>query len=177
MVIIATPTMMPQDSPALKIAVLTVSDTRNLDTDKSGPLLVKRLCDAGHECFASAIVKDDLYQIRAMVSQWLIQDGLDVIITTGGTGFAARDVTPEAIAPLLDKRINGFGEMFRVLSFKTIATSSLQSRALAGVANRKYIFCLPGSRGACAQAWDELIRKQLDRETKPCNLAELLPRL
>ncbi len=168
--------MMPQDLKALKIAVLTVSDSRNQDTDTSGPLLVKRLQDAGHECFAAAIVKDDVYQIRAVVSQWVIQTGLDAIITTGGTGFAVRDVTPEAIAPLLDKKINGFGEMFRMLSFKTIATSSLQSRALAGVVNRKYIFCLPGSRGACAQAWDELISKQLSRETKPCNLAELLPR-
>ena len=124
-----------------------------------------------------SIVKDDIYQIRATISRWIADEKPQVIITTGGTGVTGRDGTPEAVKPLLDKEIEGFGEMFRVLSFESIATSTLQSRAIAGVANGTYIFCLPGSSGACADAWDKLINQQLDYRHRPCNLVELIPRL
>jgi molybdenum cofactor biosynthesis protein B len=161
----------------LKVAVLTVSDTRNEATDKSGALLVERLRAAGHTLAAKAIVRDDIYAIRAIVSAWIADAGVEVVVTTGGTGITGRDGTPEAIAPLLDKEISGFGEIFRTVSYEEIGASSLQSRCLAGVANATYIFCLPGSSGACATGWDKLIGPQLDFRTRPCNLAELMPRL
>ena len=160
----------------LPIAVLTVSDSRNEATDKSGKLLADRLRDAGHTLVEKRIVPDDIHWIRATVSAWIIGTP-QVVLTTGGTGVTGRDGTPEAIQPLLDKTITGFGEMFRFLSFETVGTSTLQSRALAGVANGTYIFCLPGSSGACAEAWDKLIAQQLDYRTRPCNLVELMPRL
>jgi len=161
----------------LNIAVLTVSDTRDEQTDKSGKLLGDRLLAAGHQLADKQIQPDDIYRIRAAVSTWIADPAVQVIITTGGTGVTGRDGTPEAVTPLLDKLIDGFGEMFRALSWEDIGTSTLQSRCLAGVANGTYIFCLPGSTGACATGWDMLIEKQLDYRTRPCNLAELLPRL
>ena len=161
----------------LSIAVLTVSDSRTEADNKSGKLLVTRLEEAGHTLNEKQIVPDDIYQIRAIVSKWIAQEQPQVIITTGGTGVTGRDGTPEAVKPLLDKEIDGFGEMFRVLSFENISTSTLQSRATAGVANGTYIFCLPGSSGACADAWDKLINQQLDYRQRPCNLVELIPRL
>jgi len=161
----------------LRVAVLTVSDTRTEATDKSGTVLVDRLSTAGHTLAARAIVRDDIYAIRAIVSGWIADDEVEVVITTGGTGITGRDGTPEAIAVLLDKRIDGFGELFRMISFEEIGASSLQSRCLAGVANATFVFCLPGSPGACATGWDKLIAPQLDFRTRPCNLAELMPRL
>ena len=161
----------------LRVAVLTVSDTRTEETDKSGALLVARASSAGHSVAARRIVRDDVYAIRATVSGWIADDGIDVVITTGGTGVTGRDGTPEAIAVLLDKEIEGFGEMFRMLSHAEIGTSSLQSRCLAGVANGTYVFCLPGSAHACATGWDKILAAQLDFRTRPCNFAELLPRL
>ena len=162
---------------ALNIAVLTVSDSRTEDTDKSGKLLAGRLTDAGHMLAAKRIVPDEIYTIRAVVAGWIADIDVDVVITTGGTGVTGRDGTPEAVAPLLDKTIEGFGETFRAISYGQIKTSTIQSRALAGVANGTYVFCVPGSTGACATAWDELISAQLDIRTRPCNLAELMPRL
>jgi len=170
----------PSDRPfkPLAIAVLTVSDTRGEADDKSGRLLVDRLEKAGHRLHEKRIVPDDIYRIRAVVSAWIADpEAPQVALTTGGTGVTGRDGTPEAVAPLLDKEIPGFGEMFRSLSWASIKTSTLQSRALAGVANATYIFCLPGSSGACADAWDQLIEHQLDYRTRPCNLVELMPRL
>jgi molybdenum cofactor biosynthesis protein B len=161
----------------LNIAVLTVSDTRSEDDDTSGKLLVQRLTEAGHRLAQKAIVQDDVYRIRAVVSHWIADDSVNVVITTGGTGVTGRDGTPEAIKPLLDKRIEGFGEVFRTVSYEQIKTSTLQSRALAGVANGTYIFCVPGSSGACRTAWDQVIAPQLDYRTRPCNLVELMPRL
>jgi molybdenum cofactor biosynthesis protein B len=161
----------------LRIAILTVSDSRNEDTDTSGALLRERLTAAGHTLADKQIQPDDIYRIRSSASGWIADPDVQVIITTGGTGVTGRDGTPEAITPLLDKVIDGFGELFRSISWNEIGTSSLQSRCIAGVANGTYIFCLPGSKGACATGWDELIQKQLDYRTRPCNLAELLPRL
>lgn len=161
----------------LNVAVLTVSDTRNEETDKSGALLVQRLEAAGHRLAEKRIVPDDVYRIRAVVAQWIAEESVQVAISTGGTGVTGRDGTPEAIAPLLDKTIEGFGETFRMLSYEEIKTSTLQSRALAGVANGTYVFCLPGSSGACRSAWDRIIAAQLDYRTRPCNLVELMPRL
>ena len=161
----------------VSIAVLTVSDSRDDATDKSGRLLVDRLTQAGHRCAEKLIVPDDIYQIRAVVSRWIADPQVQAVITTGGTGVTGRDGTPEAVRPLLDKVIDGFGEMFRYVSHAQIGTSTLQSRALAGVANGTYVFCVPGSSGACATAWDELIAAQLDARTRPCNLVELMPRL
>lgn len=161
----------------LRVAVLTVSDTRDETTDKSGALLVERLRKAGHMLAEKAIVRDDIYAIRAVVSRWIADSEVEVVITTGGTGLTGRDGTPEAIGVLLDKEIGGFGELFRTISFEEIGASSLQSRCLAGVANATYVFCLPGSSGACATGWDKLIGPQLDFRTRPCNLAELIPRL
>ena len=161
----------------LNIAVLTVSDSRSEETDKSGKLLVDRLTAAGHRRADKAIVPDDIYRIRETVSRWIADDGVDALITTGGTGITGRDGTPEAVAPLLDKVIDGFGEVFRAISLAQIGTSTIQSRAIAGVANGTYIFCVPGSSGACATAWDEIIQAQLDYRTRPCNLVELMPRL
>ena len=161
----------------VSITVLTISDSRTVQNDKSGDLLAERVQKAGHNCIDRSIVRDDIHQVRAVVSQWIADPQIQVVLTTGGTGVTGRDGTPEAIQPLLDKEIDGFGEMFRVLSYEKIATSTLQSRAFAGVANATYIFCLPGSSGACADAWDMLIEHQLDYRSRPCNLVELMPRL
>ena len=161
----------------LRIAVLTVSDSRDEATDKSGALLVKMLGESGHQLAEKAIVADDKYRIREVVSHWIADESVPVVLTTGGTGVTGRDGTPEAVTPLLDKVIDGFGETFRSLSYQTIGTSTLQSRAVAGVANGTYIFCLPGSVGACRDAWTQLISSQLDYRTRPCNLVELMPRL
>lgn len=162
---------------ALNIAVLTVSDSRTDETDKSGKLLAERLTSAGHRLADKLIVPDDVYRIRAAVAAWIADTDVEAVITTGGTGVTGRDGTPEAVSPLLDKTIDGFGEMFRAISYQQIKTSTIQSRALAGVANGTYVFCVPGSSGACATAWDELISAQLDIRTRPCNLVELMPRL
>jgi len=162
---------------SLNIAVLTISDTRTPAEDTSGQTLVKRLIAAKHQLADRKMVRDDIYAIRAQVSQWIADESTDVIITTGGTGITGRDGTPEAVQPLLDKTIEGFGELFRAISYEEIKTSSLQSRCLAGVANGTYTFCLPGSSGACRTAWDKLIQDQLDHRTAPCNLAMLIPRL
>ena len=167
----------PRELIPLNIAVLTISDSRDETTDKSGALLAARLESAGHRLAGKSIVPDDIYKIRAMVSAWIADDDLNVVISTGGTGVTGRDGTPEAVQPLLDKEIEGFGEVFRSLSYDEIKTSTVQSRALAGVANATYIFCLPGSTGACKTAWDAIIAAQLDYRTRPCNLVELMPRL
>lgn len=167
----------PREFIPLNIAVLTISDTRTEADDTSGRTLVERAQEAGHQVMEKTIVPDDIYRIRAIVSQWIADPGVQVVLTTGGTGVTGRDGTPEAIAPLLDKAIEGFGEMFRMLSYEEIKTSTLQSRAIAGVANGTYLFCLPGSSGACRTGWDRLIREQLDHRTAPCNLAMLIPRL
>lgn len=162
---------------SLNIAVLTVSDTRGEAEDVSGKLLVEALTDGGHQLSEKAIVRDDMYAIRAVVSRWIADPMVDAVLTTGGTGITGRDGTPEAITPLLAKEIDGFGELFRALSYDEIKTSSLQSRALAGVANATFIFVLPGSSGACRLAWQKLISEQLDNRTRPCNLVMLMPRL
>lgn len=154
----------------LSIAVLTVSDTRTPDNDSSGDCLVERLGAAGHRLAERRIVKDDLYQIRALVSQWIISPDIQVILLTGGTGFTERDSTPEAIKPLLDKEIIGFGESFRQLSWQQVGSSTIQSRALAGLANKTLIVCLPGSPNACTTGWDLILLDQLDSRHKPCNL-------
>ena len=169
--------MSDEQSVALKLAVLTISDTRDESQDKSGKLLVERLEGAGHSLAEKVILPDDRYEIRAVISQWIVDKKIDVVITTGGTGLTGRDGTPEAVAPLLDKEIEGFGEVFRVLSYEEIGPSTIQSRAIAGVANGTYIFCLPGSSGACATGWDKIISEQLDSRTHPCNLVDLMPRL
>ena len=161
----------------LEIAVLTVSDSRTEENDTSGLVLVQRLQEAGHRLADKRIVPDDIYIIRAVVSQWIADPALQVAIVTGGTGVTGRDGTPEAIKILFDKTLDGFGETFRAISFQEIGTSTMQSRAVAGVANGTYIFCLPGSPRACRTGWDRLIKDQLDYRTRPCNLAELMPRL
>jgi len=166
-----------RDFIALDIAVLTVSDSRDEASDKSGALLVSMLGESGHRLAEKTIVPDDKYRIREVVSRWIADETTRVVLTTGGTGVTGRDGTPEAVAPLLDKIIDGFGETFRSLSYQNIGTSTLQSRALAGVANGTYVFCLPGSSGACKDAWTQLISAQLDYRTRPCNLVELMPRL
>jgi molybdenum cofactor biosynthesis protein B len=161
----------------LNIAILVVSDSRTDADDVSGKTLMERVSDAGHQVSEKKIVPDDIYQIRAAVSNWIAADDINAIITTGGTGVTGRDGTPEAVTPLLDKMLDGFGEVFRMLSYQDIKTSTIQSRAIAGVANATYIFCLPGSSGACRTAWDSLIKEQLDHRTRPCNLVQLMPRL
>ncbi|HHJ13879.1 MAG TPA: molybdenum cofactor biosynthesis protein B [Gammaproteobacteria bacterium] len=161
----------------LRIAVLTVSDTRTEDNDTSGRTLSERLTGAGHVLADRCIVPDDIYRLRAVVSGWIADPAVDVVISTGGTGITGRDGTPEAVGVLLDKRLDGFGEIFRMLSWEEIGTSTIQSRALAGVANATLVFCLPGSSGACRTAWDRLLAPQLDYRTQPCNFVELLPRL
>lgn len=158
----------------LKIAVLTISDTRDLNTDRSGALLAERLELAGHRLAERRIVIDDIYRIRAVVSEWIADPDIQVILTTGGTGFTGRDSTPEAVSVLLDKRIEGFGEQFRQLSFLDVGSSTIQSRCLGGLANATVIFCLPGSSGACRTAWDGLLAEQLDSRHKPCNFANLV---
>lgn len=162
---------------SLAIALLTVSDTRTLAEDPSGDALQQRLQAAGHRLAQRTLVPDDRYRIRAELSHWIADPAVQVVISSGGTGLTGRDGTPEAVAPLLDKTIEGFGELFRALSFETIGTSTLQSRALAGVANGTVVFVLPGSLDAVSTAWDRLIRAQLDSTTRPCNLVQLLPRL
>ena len=161
----------------LNIAVLVISDSRTESTDKSGKLLADRLTAAGHHLYQKQIVADEIQQIRDVVGGWITEPDVNAVLTTGGTGVTGRDGTPEAVRPLFEKEIDGFGELFRYLSYQEIGTSSLQSRAVAGVANGTYIFCLPGSSGACATAWDNILCKQLDYRTRPCNLVELMPRL
>jgi molybdenum cofactor biosynthesis protein B len=153
----------------LNIAVLTVSDTRSLDTDTSGQLFVDRLSAAGHHLAARVLLKDDLYRIRAQVAQWIAEDEVQVVLITGGTGFTGRDSTPEAVACLLDKQVDGFGEYFRQISVADIGTSTMQSRALAGLANGTLVCCLPGSTNACRTAWDGILAEQLDNRHRPCN--------
>jgi molybdenum cofactor biosynthesis protein B len=161
---------------ALNIAVMTVSDSRTEADDKSGALLRERIEQAGHRCAEKLIVADDIYRIREHVSRWIADPAVHAVITTGGTGLTGRDSTPEAVAPLFDKQIEGFGELFRWLSWQEIATSTIQSRAVAGLANATVVFCLPGSSGACRLGWDQIIVKQLDGRHTPCNLVELMPR-
>ena len=161
----------------LNIAVLTVSDSRTEADDKSGSLLKDKAGTAGHKVVAREITPDDVYQMRAVFSRWIADPQVQVVLTTGGTGITGRDSTPEAIAPLLDKQIEGFGELFRGVSFEEIGTSTVQSRAVAGLANGTFIFCLPGSSGACRTAWDKILQPQLDHRTRPCNFAQLIPRL
>jgi molybdenum cofactor biosynthesis protein B len=161
----------------LNIAVLTVSDTRTFADDRSGTTLAERIAAAGHRLADRAIVPDDVPAIRARVEGWIADKAIDVVITTGGTGFTGRDVTPEALEPLFEKRMEGFSTVFHMVSFQKIGTSTLQSRATAGVANATYVFCLPGSPGACRDAWDEILVHQLDVRHKPCNFVEILPRL
>ena len=161
-------------SAALKVAVLTVSDTRTQETDTSGAFLEEALRDAGHHIADRQIVIDDVYHLRAIVSQWIADPEVEVILTTGGTGFSGRDSTPEALAPLFDKTIDGFGEVFRALSLTEIGSSTVQSRALAGLANGTVIFCMPGSTGACRTGWEGVLRDQLDSEHKPCNFVGVL---
>ena len=161
----------------LKIAVLTVSDTRSLAEDISGSTLVERIEKAGHAIAARAIVTDDAEKIRAQVKAWIADPGIDVVISTGGTGFTGRDVTPEAIEPLFEKRMDGFSALFLIVSHAKIGTSAIQTRATAGVAGATYIFCLPGSPGACRDAWDEILVHQLDYRYRPCNFVEIMPRL
>lgn len=153
----------------LHIAVLTVSDTRTLEQDSSGQLLVDRLSEAGHVLVDRVLVPDDIYRLRAEVSRWIADPQLQVVLVTGGTGFTDRDSTPEALLPLFDKQVEGFGELFRQISFTEIGTSTVQSRAVAGLANRTLVFCMPGSTNACRTAWDRILGEQLDARTRPCN--------
>lgn len=161
----------------LRLSVLTVSDSRDLDSDKSGAWLARALQDEGHALAARQIVPDDKYMIRAQLSAWIADPEVDGVLITGGTGITGRDVTPEAVEPLLDKTLGGFGELFRQLSFADIGASTIQSRALGGVANGTLVFCLPGSSGAVRLAWEQILQPQLDIRTTPCNFAMLLPRL
>ena len=161
----------------LNIAVLTISDTRALADDKSGTTLVDRLTAAGHRLAAREIVTDDVEAIRAVIRKWIADKGVDVVITTGGTGFTGRDVTPEAVEPLFEKRMDGFSTVFHMVSFAKIGTSTVQTRATAGVAGATYVFCLPGSPGACRDGWDGILAAQLDYRTRPCNFVEIMPRL
>jgi len=161
----------------LSIAVLAVSDTRTLETDTAGALLKSLMEADGHRCAERAVVKDDIHQIRARVMQWVIDPEIDAVITTGGTGFSGRDVTPEALEPLFQKRMDGFSVLFHQYSATTVGTSSLQSRATAGLIGETFVFALPGSRGACRDAWEGILRSQLDNRHLPCNFVELMPRL
>jgi molybdopterin adenylyltransferase len=161
----------------LSLCVLTVSDSRTVADDSSGDYLAGALSEAGHHLAGRALLPDDKYRLRAQVSQWIADPAVDGILVTGGTGFTGRDSTPEALLPLLDKQMPGFGELFRALSFEEIGTSTLQSRAFAGLANGTFLFALPGSPGACRTAWEKIVRAQLDARTRPCNLAQLRPRL
>ena len=161
----------------LAIAILTVSDSRAETQDSSGQLLKTKAEEAGHLVVAKEIVRDDVYQLRAVFSRWIADPRVQVVLCTGGTGLTGRDSTPEALVPLLDKQIEGFGELFRQVSFAQIGPSTIQSRALAGLANATFIFCLPGSTGACRTAWEQILLSQLDSRTRPCNFAQLIPRL
>ena len=171
------PAQPPSLPTPLRLCVLTVSDTRGPSEDSSGDWLVEAISRAGHRLHERALLPDDRYQLRAVVSRWIAEAAVDGILVTGGTGFTGRDSTPEALLPLLDKEMPGFGELFRAISVEEIGTSSLQSRAFAGLANGTFVFCLPGSTSACRTAWDRIIRAQLDAGTGPCNLATLRPRL
>ncbi|MBR0674267.1 molybdenum cofactor biosynthesis protein B [Neoroseomonas soli] len=172
---------MPIDEKRLflpvNIAVLTVSDTRDMTTDTSGRALQERIEAGGHHCVAREIAKDDAGLIEAVLRRWIADANVDCVITTGGTGITGRDVTPEAFKRVLEKEIEGFGELFRMLSYQKIGTSTMQSRALGGVADGTYLFALPGSTGACKDAWDDILKWQLDSRHRPCNLVELMPRL
>lgn len=159
------------------IAVLTISDTRDLASDKSGATLAERIAAAGHVLADRAIVTDDIEAIRTRVKAWIADPAIDVVITTGGTGFTGRDVTPEALEPLFEKRMDGFSTLFHMVSFAKIGTSTVQTRATAGVVGATYVFCLPGSPGACRDGWDEILRYQLDYRHRPCNFVEIMPRL
>ncbi len=161
----------------IRIAILTMSDTRSASEDKSGDVLAERVTAAGHTLADRAIVKDDKTAVRAKVEGWIADPEIDCVITTGGTGFTGRDVTPEAVKPLFEKEIEGFAILFHMLSYQNVATSTIQSRACAGVARGTYIFCLPGSPGACKDAWDGILQFQLDMRHRPCNLVEIMPRL
>ena len=161
----------------LRLALLTVSDTRSRDNDTSGDYLADAMREAGHELAARELLPDDIYRVRAAVAAWIADPTIDGVLVNGGTGFTGRDSTPEAIGPLLDKEMPGFGELFRQVSVEEIGTSSLQSRAFAGLSNNSFVFCLPGSTSACRTAWEKIIRQQLDARTRPCNLATLRPRL
>lgn len=161
----------------VRIAVLTVSDTRTLDDDKSGAALVRLLGEAGHELAGRKIVKDDIAPIQKIVRQWSADAGIDAILTTGGTGLTGRDVTPEAIRPLFEKEIDGFSVLMHMISFQKVGTSTVQSRSLAGVIDGTYVFCLPGSPGACRDAWEGILKLQLDFRHQPCNFVEIMPRL
>jgi molybdenum cofactor biosynthesis protein B len=161
----------------LGIAVLTVSDTRSIGDDKSGATLAERIAKAGHRVAARAIVRDDVKEIRAQMRAWIAEPGIDVVISTGGTGFTGRDVTPEAVEPLFEKKMEGFATLFLMVSYGKIGTSAIQTRATAGVAGATYIFCLPGSPGACKDAWDDILVHQLDYRYRPCNFVEIMPRL
>ena len=161
----------------LNIAVLTISDTRSVADDKSGATLADRLTAAGHKLAARDIVTDDVEAIRSVIRKWIADDSVDAVITTGGTGFTGRDVTPEAVEPLFEKRMDGFSVAFHMLSHAKIGASTIQSRATAGVAGATFIFCLPGSPGACRDGWDGILAAQLDYRTKPCNFVEIMPRL
>ena len=161
----------------LNIAVLTISDTRSLADDKSGATLADRITAAGHILAARDIVTDDVEAIRAKLKAWIADEGVDVVVTTGGTGFTGRDVTPEALEPLFEKRMDGFSAVFHRISYDKIGTSTLQSRATAGVAGATYVFVLPGSPGACKDAWDGILKSQLDYRHRPCNFVEIMPRL
>lgn len=161
----------------LNIAVLTVSDSRTEETDKSGDTLRDRAVEAGHNVVEKVIVPDDVYQMRAIVSRWIADPDVHIIISTGGTGITGRDSTPEALMPLFDKSIEGFGELFRTISLEEIGASAIQSRAISGLANGTLIFCLPGSTGACRTGWDKILLAQLDHRTRPCNFAQMFPRL
>jgi molybdopterin adenylyltransferase len=161
----------------LDIAVLTVSDTRTFADDKSGTTLAERIAKAGHRLAARVIVRDDVETIRAQVKTWIADPAIDVIISTGGTGFTGHDVTPEAVEPLFEKKMEGFATLFLMVSYGKIGTSAIQTRATAGVAGATYIFCLPGSPGACKDAWDDILLHQLDYRYRPCNFVEIMPRL
>lgn len=162
---------------SIKIAILTVSDSRTAADDTSGDALVERLAQANHTLVERLILPDDKYKIRAAVSRWIADDEVDVVISTGGTGLTGRDITPEAVTPLFDKEIEGVGELFRWVSYQEIGTSTIASRCVGGLANGTFIFCLPGSTGACRTGWDKVIAPQLDCNTKPCNIVALMPRL
>lgn len=168
---------MAMEFKPLRIAVLTISDSRSLTTDSSGQFLVDALAATGHVLAERKLLRDDIDAVRAQVETWIGNDAVDVVLTTGGTGVTGRDGTPEAIQPLLEKTIDGFGELFRQLSYAEIGPSTIQSRCVAGIAHGTFVFCLPGSTGACRLAWEKILQPQLDSRTKPCNFAELLPRL
>jgi molybdenum cofactor biosynthesis protein B len=169
--------IMEKEFIPVNIALLTISDTRTLENDTSGKVLRERILTENHLLADQQIVRDDKYQIRAVISQWIANPDIQTIITTGGTGLTGRDGTPEAVSVLLDKEITGFGELFRQISYQNIRTSTIQSRAIGGVANGTFIFCLPGSSGACKTAWDDILKEQLDNRHRPCNFVELMPRL